>query len=91
MRITSVSLQRFKPSSRGLQSYHFGRLGFQQPESTSFRAKDGEKKRDMTSGQRLELSLRMTDVQRRFTMLQRLHDLRNHNMRVAITRTWQDS
>jgi len=45
----------------------------------------------MTPGLRLELSLRMKNVQRRFTMLQRANDLRNHNMRVAITRTWQDS
>jgi hypothetical protein len=60
--------------------------------------------RRMTPGERLELSLRMTeeqlphlvegapeDVARRFTMLQRENDLRNHNMRVAMARTRQNS
>lgn len=59
--------------------------------------------RRMTPGQRLELSLRMTDenlpylvegrpevVERRFKMLRRENDLRNHNVRVAMARTRQD-
>lgn len=59
--------------------------------------------RRMTPGQRLELSLRMTDenlpylvegrpevVERRFEMLRRENDLRNHNVRVAMARTRQD-
>ena len=59
--------------------------------------------RRMTPGQRLELSLQMTEeqlpelvqgppevVQRRFTMLQRENDLRNHNMRAAMARTRSD-
>ena len=58
----------------------------------------------MTPGERLELSLRMTeeqlpqlvegapeDVERRLMMLQRENDLRNHNMRVAMARTRQNS
>lgn len=58
----------------------------------------------MTPGERLELSLRMTeeqlpqlvegapeDVTRRLMMLQRENDLRNHNMRVAMARTRQNS
>jgi len=54
----------------------------------------------MTPGQRLELALQMTDenlpylvhgrpevVERRFELLRRENDLRNHNMRVAMART----
>jgi len=60
--------------------------------------------RRMTPGERLELSLRMTeeqlpqlvegapeDVARRLRMLRRENDLRNHNMRVAMARTRQNS
>jgi len=60
--------------------------------------------RRMTPGQRLELSLRMTDenlpylvqgrpevIERRFEMLRRENDFRNHNIRVAMARTRQDS
>jgi hypothetical protein len=59
--------------------------------------------RRMTPGQRLELALRMTDdnlpflvqgrpevIERRFELLRRENDLRNHNMRVAMARTRQD-
>ncbi len=61
------------------------------------------KYRRMTPGQRLELALRMTDdnlpflvqgrpevIERRFELLRRENDLRNHNMRVAMARTRQD-
>jgi len=57
----------------------------------------------MTPGQRLELALQMTDenlpylvqgrpevVERRFELLRRENDLRNHNMRVAMARTRSD-
>ncbi|NCX97430.1 MAG: hypothetical protein EBX35_02285 [Planctomycetia bacterium] len=60
--------------------------------------------RRMTPGQRLALALRMTDenlpsllegrpdvIERRFELLRRENDLRNHNMRVAMARTRQDS
>ena len=60
--------------------------------------------RRMTPGQRLELALQMTDenlpylvqgrpevVERRFELLRRENDLRNHNMRVAMARTRSDS
>jgi hypothetical protein len=56
--------------------------------------------RRMTPGQRLELALRMTEeqlrhmvegppeaVDRRFELLRRENDLRNHNMLTAIART----
>ena len=59
--------------------------------------------RRMTPGQRLELALQMTDenlpylvkgqpevVERRFELLRRENDLRNHNMRVAMARTRSD-
>ena len=60
--------------------------------------------RRMTPGQRLAFALRMTDenlpsllegrpdvIERRFELLRRENDLRNHNMRVAMARTRQDS
>jgi hypothetical protein len=60
--------------------------------------------RRMTPGQRLELALRMTDenlpylvqgrpevIERRFELLRRENDLRNHNMRAAMARTRSDS
>jgi hypothetical protein len=60
--------------------------------------------RRMTPGQRLALALRMTDenlpsllegrpdvIERRFELMRRENDLRNHNMRVAMARTRQDS
>ena len=59
-----------------------------------------ESYRKMTPGERLELALRMTDenipalfdgspalVDRRFELLKRENDLRNHNMLTAIART----
>jgi len=59
--------------------------------------------RRMTPGQRLELALQMTDenlpylvqgrpevIERRFELLRRENDLRNHNMRVAMARTRSD-
>jgi hypothetical protein len=60
--------------------------------------------RRLTPGQRLELALRMTDenlpylvkgrpevIERRFELLRRENDLRNHAMRVAMARTRPDS
>ena len=59
-----------------------------------------ESYRKMTPGERLELALRMTDenipalfagspalVDRRFELLKRENDQRNHNMLTAIART----
>jgi hypothetical protein len=60
--------------------------------------------RRMTPGERLELALRMTEeqlrhmvdglpdvVDRRFELLRRENDLRNHNMLTAIARTRRPS